>query len=330
MAKSTKSKRRTQSIGTFTGRGPVARKVISTAREFLQSKVTCLDSWKRGKLNAEKLEESILDADEFSDMDMAHATYCYAQNKLSILIEQMIELPPLRKLATAYDAAMDEYTPDYPPMSPVTKSYFTCWGSFDLATQGAKKETMTSIAVDFCRFIQVDQSLLSLYENMEQARMGIYRHVACEGEFVHLIELVTHKKIKAVRTTSFEGQPGELWFVRILPPLFDSLHMDHHVIFNTPYVLIANTKYDHGELSVEEQWLSYFDRVLPETGIEHRVEAYEHLMHYGLTPTYWLEFIFLAYINFIDGAILLGGYPDIRESLPHGELSSPLDSGMKT
>lgn len=328
MAKSNNSKRRTQSNREFKGRGPVARKVISTASNLLQSKVTNLDSWKSGKLNAEKLHETILHADELMELDIAHAAYCYAQNQLSILIEQMIELPPLKKLATAYDTAMDVYTPGYPPMSPITKSYFTCWASFHLATEGAKKETMTSIAVDFCRFIQVDISLLSLYENMEQSRMGIYRHMGCEGEFVHLTELVTHKNIKAIRTTNFEGQPGELWFVRILPPPFDTPHLDHHVVFNTPYVLVANTKYEHAEHSVEDEWLCYFDRVLPATGIEDQGDAYEHLMRYGLTSTYWLEFVFLAYINYMEGAIFIGGYPDIRESLPHGELSSPLVTGM--
>jgi len=328
MTKTNNNKRRAQSNRTFKGRGPVARKVISTAREILQNKVTSLDDWKKGKLNAEKLQESILDADKLMEYDLAHASYVYAQNQLSVLIEQMIELPPLRKLATAYDAAMDFYTPDYPPMSPITKSYFTCWGSFDLATQGTKKETMSSIAVDFCRFIGVDQSLLSLYENMEQSRMGIYRHMGCEGEFVHLTELITHKKVKAVRTTNFEGQPGELWLVRILPPPFDAPGLDHHVIFNTPYILIPNAEYDRKNRSVEDQWLSYFDRVLPATGIEDSIAAYEHLMHYGLTPTYWLEFVFLAYINYVDGAILIGGYPDIRESLPHSELKSPLDAGV--
>ena len=328
MAKTNSSKRRTQSNRAFKGRGPVARKVISTARELLQNKVSSLNAWKKGKLSAEKLQANILDADELMEYDLAHASYCYAQNQLSILIEQIIELPPLIKLATAYDAAMDVYTPNYPPMSPITKSYFTCWGSFDLTTQGATKETMASIAVDFCRFIGIDQSLLSLYENMEQSRMGIYRHMGCEGEFVHLTELITDKKVKAVRTTNLEGQPGELWLVRILPPPFDAQGLDHHVIFNTPYVLIPNTEYEREDCSVEDQWLGYFERVLPTTGIEDRIAAYEHLMGNGLTPTYWLEYIFLAYINYVDGGILIGGYPDIRESLPHGELTSPVNSGM--
>lgn len=134
----------------------------------------------------EQLEQSIISADELAEYDLAHGAYVYAQNKLSILIEQLIELPALDKLSHAYDGAMNEYTPAYPPQSPVTKSYFTCWGSFDLVTKGAKKESMTSIAVDFCRFMQVDDSLLGLYENLERSRMGIYRHKGCEEEFVHL------------------------------------------------------------------------------------------------------------------------------------------------
>lgn len=125
---------------------------------------------------------------------------------------------------------------------------------------------------------------------------------------------MTNRKIKAVRTTNYEGNAGELWFVRVLPPPFDTLHMDHYVIFNTPYVLIRNYKFDTIELSVEKQWLACFDRLLPTLDIDDHLEAYDHFMRYGLALNFWLEYVFLSYINFVDGAILLGGYPDIRRS----------------
>jgi hypothetical protein len=82
----------------------------------------------------------------------------------------------LDKLAEAYATEMDEYTPSSPPMSPITQSYFTCWGAFDLASTGSKKETLATIAIDFCKYIQVDPELVRLYENMQASRMGIYKH----------------------------------------------------------------------------------------------------------------------------------------------------------
>jgi len=328
MRKSKINKRRSKPITSFKGRGPIARKVIATAKAHLEKKVIDFANWKVGKLNAQALEASVIDHNELADFDLAHGAYVYAQNKMSVLIEQIIELPEVQKLAYAYDELMADYTPAYPPMSSITVSYFTSWATSDLVTQGAKKESLASIAVDFCRYMQVDSSLLNLYENLEQSRMGIYRHEGSDTQFVHLTELITNRKIKALRTTDYLGNVGELWFVRVLPPPFDAAHMDHHVVFTTPYVFVPNRNYDSVDKSIEEQWLVCFERIFPTLTVDTPVQAYEHFMRHGLSRNYWLEFIFLSYINHEDGAIFLGGYPDIRESLAHGELSSPESSGI--
>jgi hypothetical protein len=36
--------------------------------------------------------------------------------------------------------------PSFPPLSPLTTSYFTCWGFFDLTT-GVKRETLGTITI---------------------------------------------------------------------------------------------------------------------------------------------------------------------------------------
>ena len=63
-----------------------------------------------------------------------------AQNKISVMVEQLGELPAMSKLVNAYADAQDEYMPSGPPISPLTNSYFSCWGFFDLCA-GIKKET---------------------------------------------------------------------------------------------------------------------------------------------------------------------------------------------
>jgi len=40
-------------------------------------------------------------------------------------------------------------------------------------------------------------------------------------------------------------------------------------------------------------------------------------MKYGLSPNYWHEFIFLAYVNYRFNVVFLTGLPDVPESLPH-------------
>jgi hypothetical protein len=77
------------------------------------------------------------------------------------------------------------------------------------------------------------------------------------------------------------------------------------------------------ERSVETEWLAYFDRLLPLLDIEDPVAAYDYLTKSGLSRSYWLEYVFLSYVNHQSGCIYLGGYPNIRKSLPHGDLSSP-------
>jgi hypothetical protein len=69
-----------------------------------------------------------------ADYDPIHAIYIYAQNTISVLIEQLCELKPLMALNNAYADAEESYMPSGPPASPLTKSYFTCWGFFDLCT----------------------------------------------------------------------------------------------------------------------------------------------------------------------------------------------------
>jgi len=64
---------------------------------------------------------------------------------MSVFVEQLAELPVLSKLTNAY--AEDGYLPSGPPMSPLTNSYFSCWGFFDLCV-GQNKETFGTVTID--------------------------------------------------------------------------------------------------------------------------------------------------------------------------------------
>ncbi len=302
-------------------RGPIARKVIAKAKQQLEQKVTNLSEWKAGKIKAENFQETVIKRENLVEYDPAHALYIYAQNQLSVLIEQIMGLPMVDKLADAYSKEMEEYTPSTPPMSPITNSYFTCWGAFDLSTTGAKKETLATITIDFCKYIQADPELVHLYEQMQTSRMGIYKHEGREGDFVLLTELITNIKVKVIVPSGYFGYPGQIWYVRVLPPPFEQGTYDYSIVFTTPYLLGKNGINNKYIDDVENDWLAYFDRNLPKTGIEDRVTAYEHLMTYGFHRNYWLEYIFLAYRNYQEDMIFLEGFPDMRTSLPHGDLA---------
>jgi hypothetical protein len=282
--------------------------------------VTNLADWREARLRAEDDRKTVISRENLSQYDPLHALYIYGQNQLSVLIEQLAELPMLDKLASAYAAAYEEYMPSGPPMSPLTTSYFSCWGAFDLSTSGAKRETLCTVATDFCQAQKVDEGLISLFETMQASRMGVYRHEGTSGRFVFLRELVTDQEIKAISPSGYLGNPGELWLARVLPPPFADLVLDYSVVFTTPYLLGKLGPAERFLTAVEEDWLAFFKRNLAQRDQAADVSAYERLMKYGLSRKYWNEYIFLAYRDFRHDVVMLEGIPDIAESLPHSDV----------
>jgi len=155
------------------GHSPISRKVLSGLRKAINRKVIDISELKNAKIHAENLEKSVITEKELSELDPLHGVYAYGQNKISVFIEQIAELPALSKLTNAYADAMDIYMPSGPPMSPLTKSYFLCWGYFDLCV-GIKKESFSTVIIDICRSLNVDQGLMKIFECLQNSRMGFY------------------------------------------------------------------------------------------------------------------------------------------------------------
>ena len=62
--------------------------------------------------------------------------------------------------------------------------------------------------------------------------MGIYEHCGTVGGKIGLEELVTGRKLSCICPAGYTGKPGELWYVRLCPPLADLV--DYHVTVTTP------------------------------------------------------------------------------------------------
>jgi len=112
--------------------GPISKKVIAGLNKATNQKIIDFKELKEAKAYAQDLDKTIVSENELSKYDPLHAVYIYAQNKVSVLVEQLSGLPALSKLTNTLGQADDIYSPSSPPMSPLTKSYFTCWGFFDL------------------------------------------------------------------------------------------------------------------------------------------------------------------------------------------------------
>ena len=257
---------------------------------------------------------------ELAKLNPLHGVYAYAQNKISILVEQLGELSPLSKLIDAYADAENEYMPSGPPISPLTKSYFTCWGFFDLCV-GLKKESFGTVVIDVCKYLGVHTNLITVFECMQNSRMGFYVHEGFSGKFINLRELITGKEIMVTVPSGYIGNPGEIILARIMPDPFPESTYGYSVVFTTPYVL-AEMRNDRFIPASEEKWSLYCERSQEKTKIKDEKRSYEVLMKYGLNRHYWNEYIFEGYVNHTKEMILLAGFPDDPSSRPHSDENS--------
>ena len=297
--------------------GPVARKVLK-ALEKKRKKID-VDGLRIGAKRAAELERGLIAEPQMRDFDPLHAVYVYAQNRISVLVEQLTGLPPCARLAQAYADAEDEYMPSGPPMSPLTMSYFFCWGVFDSAV-GDGRETLGSVAIEVGGALEMEDSVIALFRHMQESRMGLYMHQGTGDSLVMLKELITGKEHACIVPAGYMGQPGEMWFVRVLPEPFDAMKTGRSLVFNTPYVIGTWSK-DRFSPANPQEWEAFFDRALPKTGIDDIGQAHTHLMKYGLTPDYWNEYVMEGYVNHRPDMILLAGFPDVPSSRPHSRMA---------
>lgn len=297
--------------------GPISLKVLARMKKIIDSKVIDISAWRNALLNAESLESTLISDKQLAELDPLHGVYVYGQNKISIILEQIAELPDLSKLTNAYINAEHTYMPSGPPTSPLTGSYFFCWGIFDLCS-GMHKESFGSIIIDLCRYLNVDPGMIKIFESMQNSRMGFYVHEGSSGKYVFLRELISENRVKVIVPSGYAGDPGQIWLARIVPEPFPELNYGYSVIFTTPYIISEMNKGGFFYAN-EDKWLSFFERNLAKTGVSGKVQAYEYLMKYGLHRHYWNEYIFEGYVNYSKEMIILAGFPDDPISRPHSK-----------
>jgi hypothetical protein len=290
----------------ITARRPIADRLIKEMRGYVGAKVVDLSTLVAGRKNAEALQKTVASRAALAEFHPAHAVYVYAQNQTSVMAEQLMMLPEMERFALLFERASDEYMPGGPPMSPLTTSFFTCWAFFD-AGVGLGRETLGTTTMAVGEAFGIDADLVRVIGLMQDSRMAVHVHEGFDKGKIVLRELVTDRTCKAICPSGYDGQAGELWYTRVLPPPLAGL--DEHVVFTTPYVLIE---------PAEHEWLAYFDRTLPHETPEKRIAAYERHMKWGPARDYWTEFVFEAYVNHRHDVIFLRGLPDVPESRPNG------------
>ena len=293
---------------------------MRSLEKYTKQKVININDWKSAKSYSEKLER-FHQAKNLSHLDPVHAVYMDMQHHIADFIELFSNLPESRKLNQTFERAEAMYMPSGPPMSPITRSYFTCWTAFDMAV-GIKRETYATIMHHFCTALGAHANFLQVLRCMQQSRMGLYIVENNDTSFVYLREIYTNKIVKTYVADSYLGLPGEIWLVRLLPDPTGS-YCDYSVAFTTPYIIIdfplgKSMPENFEELIYsEESWIQFIERNLQHSKHKDKEQAYNQFMKYGLTNLYWPEYIFQAYVNHKPNMILLTGFPDKPETLPH-------------
>jgi hypothetical protein len=272
-----------------------SRKLVAELRQEAEAIRTALDALKRGE--AIRIAPGVA-------LDPLHAVYVAVQNATSVFAERVSVLPEFKPYYQLAAKAEDDYLPQGPPMSPLTRSYFTSWAFFDLRF-GPDRETIGTCLLDVGQALGFEPGVVDVIRTSSGSRMGIYEHVGSKGDRTLLKELITGDEFESHVASGYRGRAGELWFVRACPPIGA---LDYHVVVTTPYILTGFGKAD---------WTAYLSKsLIGLTGPEKRRRLHE-LLKYGREPNQWPEFIFRAYHHHQFDAIFLTGLPDVPGSLPH-------------
>ena len=239
-------------------------------------------------------------------IDPIHAVYVFMQNLTSQFAEAVAQLPEMKKWAQVVGKAEDEYMPAGPPMSPLTGSYFWMWALYDLRI-GTSTDTMAHCQIAANDVIQMNPHQLDAAKKLERSRMGIYEYTGTDGPHVRLKELITDSHYTCHCPAGYVGNKGELWYVRLLPPL-EPEHAIYWVAMTTPYILINASK---------EDWITFLKRAMVQFEGQNEAARLYYLMKTGSEPNYWNEFVFKAYHHHQQDAVFLTGIPDLESSLPH-------------
>ena len=293
----------------------IAPKLIVAMRRSLRPRVVKLCDFAQARQAARKqlAEVKSIKSLVAAGHDPLHAAYLHGQNYLSVLGELASRLSEFETYRAVIARAEETYVPGWPPMSPVSVSFFTSWALLDLPF-GDANETICSCALEIGQVFGISDDLALTLEVMGESAMGIYEHLGGHDGVVDLRNIVDGETYPCIVPSNYAGRPGELWYVRLLPPLNASFN--YGVAFTSPYVLLNMTKAD---------WLAFFDRqeriLLLAGAANDPVIRRRAILKPGLEPNYGNEYVFLAYHDAQDGAIALCGIPDIPSSLPHAEVS---------
>lgn len=289
--------------------GRIAREILRGFQESRSAEIVDWDAHLAAKKRSDSYQGHLSDTELLlrRGFDAQHAAYVSAHNLVSLLCEELSRLPVLEPFVRIVSQAEHTYMPDGPPFSPLTRSYFTSWAFYDVIF-GEDRESMAGCIQALGHDLEIHAGLLDIIQLLHHSRMGLYEHVGLRASEVLLCDIVDGHRYTCHVPTGYQGEEGQLWYVRLLPSLSGYAY---HVVSTTPYVL----------MSTKEAWLAFLDRTVPKrtfpSGPRPVTDAMHDVLKYGLEACYWHDYLISAHVGAQDNAIFLSGIPDRPETLPN-------------
>lgn len=268
-------------------------------KDMSTSNIFDLHEYKNAQKNIRDMKDSFDSINTSDEYHVIHKSYLTTLNTVTFLAEEFSALPLFDEYADLLEDAMDEFMPGS-HLSPISNSYFTCWASFDLIF-GKQKETIGSCLLDIGLKIDMDSYTLEIIKLLQDSLMSI---CVCEGKdekYTYLKELCTNNIYKCIVASQHSGNEGEIWYSRILPCPFN--FSDEHLVFTTPYIILDTSP---------NMWNKFIERNIFKIDSTDRVSSYQDFMKYGLSKTYWHEYIIKSHFRSNYTATYLQGMPKIQ------------------
>ena len=266
--------------------GPLATKLIQKVRKKSGRKLNALSEILRGpqaRLSGLRMSER------------SHKAYVQVMEDVSRLVYLLRSFQELEPLLKALQDAEEEYQPGYPPISPLTDSFFHMWGYFDLC-HGPERETLGSICLNLAQAFEAPPERLHLMQALCQSRMSLFQHQGpAADQRIQLRDLYTGASSLCHVPAGYAGWNDQIWYARLLPAASPEW-VD--VVMTTPYVIVGPDL---------QAWQDYLAR---------QPAPLDHFKH-PPESRYWTEYVFEGYLNHLSQAVFLFGLPDRPETRPH-------------
>ena len=270
--------------------GPLAEKLIKKVRQKSGRKMAPLTAFLRGPESRLGLKTA-----PYRMSERSHRAYVQVMEEISQLVYWLRSFEELRPLLESLKAAEEEYMPGYPPISPLTESFFHTWAYFDLC-HGPERETLGSICLNLAQEFEIHPERLRLMQALCESRMGLFQHRGPEADqLIGLQDLVSGEYSLCHSPSGYLGQQWQIWYARLLPAAKPEWE---DVLVTTPYVIVGPDV---------QGWQDYLGR---------HADQPDHLK-FPSTPRYWTEYVFEGYLNHLSQAVFLAGLPDRPETRPN-------------